>query len=288
MRSQKGRNQKSERAALLGCLTLSVAAPYQIVSVLPTLAPGQSAAVTVRFDPSESGNFTGNVQVGIQNGQGSVTSPPLVGVAHKIEIDPAELSFGLVFLGSSRTRTLTVKNQGVTTVSLAVSTSSPYAVESASSFTLASGQSQDVMVRFTPTSSGVFSSNVRLSVGSNGVEVPVVGRAMTREEYLQLAVAAYNAAVQQAGYGAMYIQDGSRGLALAGFPSLSTDDVTGFLGMFDQLASPEDEEIPPEVAQALEVLNTIYPSDASHPVSWPGRYTTCSSSIHKGFSSNWS
>jgi hypothetical protein len=238
-------------------LTLSTAAPYKVVSVLPTLSPGQSGQVTVRFDPSEPGSFTGNVQVGINGGQGSVTSSPLVGVAHKIEVSPAELSFGLVFVDSTREQKLTVKNQGVTSVSLAVSTNEPYSVVSTSSFTLASSQSQDVTVRFTPISSNVFSGTIRLSVGSTALEVPVVGRAMTREEYIQQAVAAYNASVQQANYGAMYVQDGNRGLALAGFPSLSADDVNGFLGMFDQLASPEDGEIPPEIVQALEILSTI-------------------------------
>jgi hypothetical protein len=237
-------------------LTLSTAGPYKIVSVPPTLSPGQSAQVTLRFDPTESGSFTGTVQVGINGGQGSVTAP-LVGTAHKIEIEPAELDFGLVFIGSSRARKLTVKNQGVTTVALTVSTGGPYSLESPSSFTLAPSQSRDVVVRFTPPNSSVFSSNIRLTAGSNAIDVPVVGRAMTREEYIQQAVIAYNAAVQQGSYGAMYVQDGNRGLALAGFPSLSADEVTGFLGMFDQLSSPEGGEIPPEVVQAIEILNAI-------------------------------
>jgi hypothetical protein len=251
-------------------LTLSTAGPYKIVSVPPTLSPGQSAQLILRFDPSrmvyvapgvaveevESGEFRGSLQVGINGGQGSVTAP-LVGTAHKIEIEPAELDFGLVFIGSSRARKLTVKNQGVTTVALTVSTGGPYSLESPSSFTLAPSQSRDVVVRFTPPNSSVFSSNIRLTAGSNAIDVPVVGRAMTREEYIQQAVIAYNAAVQQGGYGAMYVQYGNRGLALAGFPSLSADEVTGFLEMFDQLSSPEGGEISPEVVQAIEILNAI-------------------------------
>jgi len=178
-------------------LTLSTAAPYKVVSVLPTLSPGQSAQVTLRFDPSESGSFTGSVQVGINGGQGSVTAP-LVGTAHKIEISPAELDFVIVFLGSSRVRKLTVKNQGVTTVVLNnVSTSDPYSLESPSSFTLTPGQSQDVRIRFTPVSSGVFSSTVRLGSGTSFMEVPVTGKAMTKEEYRQKLLQAYNQQRQQ-------------------------------------------------------------------------------------------
>jgi hypothetical protein len=70
-------------------LTLSTAAPYKIVSVPPTLSPGQSAQVILRFDPSrmvyvapgvaveevESGEFRGSLQVGISEGQGSLTVP---------------------------------------------------------------------------------------------------------------------------------------------------------------------------------------------------------------------
>jgi hypothetical protein len=98
-------------------LTLSTAGPYKIVSVLPTLSPGQSAQVTLRFDPTESGTFTGAVQVGINGGQGSVTAP-LVGTAHKIEIKPSTLDLGIIFVGSTRERRLTITNNGTTTVTL--------------------------------------------------------------------------------------------------------------------------------------------------------------------------
>ncbi len=52
---------KSEGSVAVS-LTLSASAPYKIVSVLPTLSPEQSGQVTVRFDPNESGTFTGSVQ----------------------------------------------------------------------------------------------------------------------------------------------------------------------------------------------------------------------------------
>jgi hypothetical protein len=191
-------------------LTLSTAGPYKIVSVPPTLSPGQSAQVILRFDPSrmvyvaprvaveevESGEFRGSLQVGISEGQGSLTVP-LVGTAHKIEISPAELDFVIVFLGSSRVRKLTVKNQGVTTVVLNTSAGGPYSLESPSSFTLTPGQSQDVRIRFTPGSSGVFSGNVRLGSGASFMEIPVTGEAMTKEEYRQKLLQAYNQHRQQ-------------------------------------------------------------------------------------------
>ncbi len=111
---------------------------------LPTLSPGQSGQVTVRFDPNESGSFTGNVQVGINGGQGSVSSSPMTGVVHKVEIEPAELNFGIVIVGNTRERKLTIKNQGVTTVSLTVSVSEPFSIVSEDSFTLAPISQQGV------------------------------------------------------------------------------------------------------------------------------------------------
>ena len=153
-------------------------------------------APNVWVEEVESGEFRGSLQVGIDGGKGSVTAP-LVGTAHKIEISPAELDFVIVFLGSSRVRKLTVKNQGVTTVALTVSTGGPYSLESPSSFTLTPGQSWDVRIRFTPVSSGVFSSTVRLGSGTSFMEVPVTGEAMTKEEYRQKLLQAYNQQRQQ-------------------------------------------------------------------------------------------
>jgi len=172
-------------------LTLSTTAPYKIVSVLPTLSPGQSAQVTLRFDPTESGSFTGTVQVGINGGQGSVTSSPMTGVAHKIEIDPVELDFGIVFVGSTKERKLTVKNQGVTTVTLEVpnttqNTASPFRVMLESPLVLTPGESKKVLVQLSPTTSGEFTGTVRLMSGQAVLEIPAKAKAYTEEEYRQM------------------------------------------------------------------------------------------------------
>ncbi len=228
-------------------LTLSTAVPYSIVSVLPTLSPGQSGQVTVRFDPSESGNFTGNVQVGITDGQGSVSSSPLVGVAHKIEIDPAELNLGIVFIGIMREEKLTVKNQGVTTVTLEASSpsnASPFTVilpENPS--VLDPSESVEATVQFTATTSGEFSHAVRLIINNSfTLEVPLAARAVTFEEFLRM-------------FGTLFVP-GTPNLFFDGFEGLSVS-----LADFQRLAqellirqpqSPTPEDL--EIAQALEEL----------------------------------
>ncbi|MEM4402423.1 MAG: choice-of-anchor D domain-containing protein, partial [Candidatus Caldarchaeum sp.] len=234
-------------------LTLSTAAPYKIVSVLPTLSPGQSGQVTVRFDPSESGSFAGAVQVGIQDGQGSVSSSPLVGVVHKIEIDPAELDFGIVFVGDSREQKLTVRNQGVTTVTLTVNTATPFSIASESSFTLIPSESREVTVRIDPTASGTLLSNVRCTVGLASVAVPSRAQAMTHEEYWQMMFEAYTTARQQ-GQAGFTVWDASRVLSLVGFPELTQGELQGLWESFYALASGS---LSTEVAQAVEILRTI-------------------------------
>ena len=228
-------------------LTLSTTAPYKIVSAAPSLAPGQSGQVVVRFDPSESGNFTGNVQVGIQGGQGSVNSSPLVGVAHKIEIEPAELNLGIVFVDIMREEKLTVKNQGVTTVAVEASPSSnasPFTVTLPEApLVLDPSESVEATVQFTATTLGEFSHTVHLIINNSfNLEVPLTARAVTFEEFLQM-------------FGTLFVPgtpnlffDGFEGLniSLADFQSLARELLTR------QPQSPTPEDL--EIIQALEEL----------------------------------
>jgi hypothetical protein len=195
-------------------LTLSTAGPYKIVSVPPTLSPGQSAQVILRFDPSrmvyvaprvaveevESGEFRGSLQVGISEGQGSLTVP-LVGTAHKIEIRPTVLDFGIVLVGSTKERKLTVKNQGVTTVTLEVpnttqNTASPFRVMLESPLVLTPGESKEVLVQLSPTTSGEFTGTVRLMSGQAVLEIPAKAKAYTEEEYREILKQSILAACQ--------------------------------------------------------------------------------------------
>jgi hypothetical protein len=216
-------------------LTLSTAAPYKVVSVLPTLSPGQSGQVTVRFEPSESGSFTGNVQIGINGGQGSLTSGPLNGVAHKIEVSPPQIGFGLILLSDDpennspayKEQQLTVKNQGVTTVSLTVSTSEPFSVVSRNSFTLAAAENQEVTVRFDAPAPGRFEGSVRLAVGQLNVEIPAQASVMNEQDFLQLL-----ADVSQEQELNTTVDD----VGLLGFRNLTPEDIQALL----QLAKTQD------------------------------------------------
>jgi hypothetical protein len=240
-------------------LTLSTAAPYKVVSVLPTLSPGQSAQVTLRFDPTESGTFTGAVQVGINGGQGSVTSSPMTGVAHKIQIEPAELDFGIVFVGMSHGEKLTVKNQGVTTVTSDIGVAAPFNIVSGGSVSLAPGESHELILWANPVVSGSLSANVKLANGSNHVNVPTKALAYTFTEYVQQFLNSYNSLVQRSerwglvGYQADRSLD--RILLLAGFQDITASQLEEEYQQFSQPVYPDvpssNEPLDPERAKII-------------------------------------
>jgi len=76
------------------------------------------------------------------------------------------VDFGSVVVGQSADRSFTVTNTGEGTLTGAASTSAPFSIVAGGSFSLGAGASQVVVVRFTPTTVGVFSANV--SFTSNG------------------------------------------------------------------------------------------------------------------------
>ena len=168
-------------------LNLSTSAPFYLPNGGSlTVAAGQSVEVAVRFDPADSGAFTGVVQVGLQGGQGSLTSGPLTGTAHKIEASPAALNFFALVEGPAIQQALTIKNQGMTAPSLIVSAAEPFSVNP-SSFTLAAGESKDVTVQFSPPTSGEFSSTISIKASQmqTAFTVPVKGRGITEAEFYQ-------------------------------------------------------------------------------------------------------
>lgn len=87
-------------------------------------------------------------------------SPPI------LSINPASLDFRNVAVGTSKNLEFTVKNTGAGTLTGTTTASLPFSIFSGGSFSLATGASQAVVVRFSPTASGTFTGNV--SFTSNG------------------------------------------------------------------------------------------------------------------------
>src|SRR5439155_11740793 len=89
------------------------------------------------------------------------------------------VNFGSVNLGSFADRTLSVSNTGGGTVSGTVSTSAPFSIVSGSAFTLVGvGASQEVTVRFTPTTSATATANVDFAASGGTISRIMTGSAM--------------------------------------------------------------------------------------------------------------
>ncbi len=155
----------------------STSAPYSVISGSPfSLAAGASQAVVVRFSPTATGTFTGNVSF---TSNGGNVSPGVTGVGTasppQISVTPASQNFGTVSVGSFADLTFTVQNTGGSALTGSASTSAPFSVVSGGSFSLGAGASQGVVVRFSPTATGSFTGYVSFTSTGGNVSPVVSG-----------------------------------------------------------------------------------------------------------------
>ena len=78
----------------------------------------------------------------------------------ELDLSPNSLSFGSVIIGQTNLQTFQVVNSGGVTLTGAVSTTAPFAIQSGSSLNLVPGQTGTVSVIFAPVSPGNFSNAV--------------------------------------------------------------------------------------------------------------------------------
>ncbi|HKV46732.1 MAG TPA: choice-of-anchor D domain-containing protein [Candidatus Acidoferrales bacterium] len=142
------------------------------------LAPGQSAAFHVGFQPTTTGDFSGTIAVA-SNASNSAT---MIGVSGSgtqkqqsgvIAASTATLSLGSVVVGSAGTQTFSVTNTGGMTATLSsVNSSSPAFAAAGPNFPMdvAPGQTVPFTVTFTPAAAGNASGVI--TVGSNASNTP--------------------------------------------------------------------------------------------------------------------
>jgi hypothetical protein len=92
------------------------------IPVPSSLAPGQMATLMVSFDPSVTGAATGSVSV-VSNATNSPASIGLAGsgVQPKLSLQPGNVAFGNVPVGSTNTQTMTISNPGSATLNISQS-----------------------------------------------------------------------------------------------------------------------------------------------------------------------
>ena len=120
------------------------------------------------WTPTAVGNYTltfpGNDTIAV-----SVANPG-------ITVTPSLLGFGGVGIGQSLDRDITVSNTGGGVVAGSATTNAPFSIVSGGTYSLSSGQSQTVTIRFTPTSLGTFNGQATFT-GGDGASVTLTGSA---------------------------------------------------------------------------------------------------------------
>lgn len=148
------------------------------------LRPGSDAAAVIRFAPRNRGPQTAVLTIRSNDDAQPATDISLTGegvFAPAFEASPLSLDFGMVALGQSVDRPLTIRNRTMTSVVInAVSDNPRFQVSSpAVPFTLAAGGEQVVLVRFTPIREGPDSGVITFTgddAGMTRVDVAASGQ----------------------------------------------------------------------------------------------------------------
>jgi hypothetical protein len=151
---------------------------HAVTSTTATPAAGQTVSSRIASLTASATYFvriTAVDKTGVESSCSSVAS----GVAHAdISVSPTTtVGFGSIAPGATVDRTFTVKNTSAASLSGTTSVGAPFSIVSGGSFTLSPSASQNVVVRFRPTASGTFSSNVNFTTNGDTTTRAVTGTA---------------------------------------------------------------------------------------------------------------
>jgi Abnormal spindle-like microcephaly-assoc'd, ASPM-SPD-2-Hydin len=137
-----------------------------------TLAPGESTSLEITYRPHTHGSSQDKVTLATNDSSFS-TSFSVQGKAvsaGQLQVSPTSLSFGMVAVGTSASKTATLSNSGGSnlTVNQVTTSDSEFSVSGiALPLVLAPSQSAPVIVTYTPSSSGTDSGSVSITaIGS--------------------------------------------------------------------------------------------------------------------------
>jgi hypothetical protein len=160
----------------------SVSSPFSIVSGGSySLGAGQSQTVMVAYSPTAAGTNAQSVTfTGAGGGSGTVSGAAYV-PSTSISVTPASQNFGTVAVGTTTNQSFIVQNTAGGTLIGNVSVAAPFSIVSGGSYSLAAGQNQTVMVRYTPTAEGTNTATVSFSnIGGVGASAALIGTAVAQ------------------------------------------------------------------------------------------------------------
>ncbi len=154
----------------------SISSSASAFTVSPTsfsVAAGGNQTVTVTFAPSAATSYSGTITIN-HNASGSpttvsVTGTGVVAPAPAISVSPSPLTFGSITVGASSQQSLTISNTGTAALSISSITSTIGAFTvSPTSFSVAAGGAQTVIVTFTPSAAGSYSGTITINHNASG------------------------------------------------------------------------------------------------------------------------
>jgi PKD repeat protein len=161
--------------------TAATAAPFSINSGSPfNLAAGQTGQVSVAFSPSSAVTYSDVVTFTSNGGNAANTVTGSGVTAAQLMVSPAILAFGLTPVGSNAQANLIVTNLGGAALNngLAVVGGGPFTILSGTPFSLGGFGTTNIVVRFSPASSGSFSNYIAVTTANSGNSTnPVTGSA---------------------------------------------------------------------------------------------------------------
>ena len=160
--------------------TAAVGLPFAVVTNSSfNLAGFASTNVVVHFAPATPGTWTSNV-VFTSTGGNSTNAVSGVGLtAGSIAVTPATLDFGALATGTTAQASFVVTNTGGTAVSngTAIVSGGPFTVVSGANFSVLGLGSSNVVVQFTPVSTGGFTNSVAFTTANGGTTTNTVSGA---------------------------------------------------------------------------------------------------------------
>jgi len=117
-----------------------------------------------------------------------LTPVPVTTPSPVLAVNPPSLNFSNVNVGTTKELAFTVQNTGGGTLTGSASTSAPFSIVGNNSFNLATNQSTDITVRFSPTSATTFNGNVSFTSNGGNASPPVTGIGATAPTQFTLTV----------------------------------------------------------------------------------------------------
>lgn len=139
------------------------------------LVPSAELTLTLRFTPTSAGSYNRCFVIETDGGMPRINLSAL-SIESNIEVTPLSHNFGGVYIGQYAEKTFVVKNIGLANLRIYSlnNPSSPFSIQSdgCSGNRITPGSTCNIVVRFTPSSEGSYSSN--FGINSNDPDSPTV------------------------------------------------------------------------------------------------------------------